>query len=92
MTEQGTSFAFGGCRDSKNVVSEDLDWSVQLAISYKLSPFRAELLTIPEVTPTLCKAAQNPLDIGVKIKCVFPRVFVETLYRASPRNLNSFWY
>jgi hypothetical protein len=34
-----------GCRDSKNVVSEDLDWSVQLAISYKLSPFRAELLT-----------------------------------------------
>ncbi|MDK2413380.1 hypothetical protein QHH03_30285, partial [Aphanizomenon sp. 202] len=35
-----------GCRDSKNVVSEDLDWSVQLAISYKLSPFRAELLTI----------------------------------------------
>ncbi|MDK2411050.1 hypothetical protein QHH03_18035, partial [Aphanizomenon sp. 202] len=36
-----------GCRDSKNVVSEDLDWSVQLAISYKLSPFRAELLTLP---------------------------------------------
>ncbi|WP_206755171.1 hypothetical protein, partial [Aphanizomenon flos-aquae] len=35
-----------GCRDSKNVVSEDLDWSVQLAISYKLSPFRAELLTM----------------------------------------------
>ena len=51
MTEQGTSYAFGGCRDSKNVVSEDLDWSVQLAISYKLSPFRAELLTaIPEKT------------------------------------------
>ena len=46
MTEQGTSFAFGGCRDSKNVVSEDLDWSVQLVISYKLSPFRAELLTL----------------------------------------------
>jgi hypothetical protein len=49
MTEQGTSYAFGGCRDSKNVVSEDLDWSVQLAISYKLSPFRAELLTILDV-------------------------------------------
>ena len=46
MTEQGTSYAFGGCRDSKNVVSEDLDWSVQLVIYYKLSPFRAELLTI----------------------------------------------
>ena len=45
MTEQGTGFASGGCRDSKNVVSKDLDWSVQLAISYKLSPFRAELLT-----------------------------------------------
>jgi hypothetical protein len=53
MTEQGTSVRLSsrrslripGCRDSKNVVSEDLDWSVQLVISYKLSPFRAELLT-----------------------------------------------
>jgi len=27
MTEQGTSYASSGCRDSKNVVSEDLGWS-----------------------------------------------------------------
>jgi hypothetical protein len=44
--EPQRGYAFGGCRDSKNVVSEDLDWSVQLVRNYKLSPFRAKLLTL----------------------------------------------
>ena len=60
MTEQGTSYAFGGCRDSKNVVSEDLDWSVQLAISYKLSPFRAQLLTILDVMLAVTYSTHSP--------------------------------